>query len=78
MAKTSASLADANVPLADRHNMVYAGTLVTGGQGRAVLADLRDPEQCRALVQSAWETWGAIDIWINNAGADTLTGEAAR
>jgi len=37
VAKTPASLADANVPLADRHNMVYAGTLVTGGQGWAVV-----------------------------------------
>jgi len=37
VAKTPASLADATVPLADRHNMVYAGTLVTGGQGWAVV-----------------------------------------
>src|SRR5262249_46882890 len=35
--KTPASLVDANVPLADRCNMVYAGTLVSGGQGRAVV-----------------------------------------
>jgi Ca2+-transporting ATPase len=37
VAKTPASLADTRVPLADRHNMVYARTLVTGGQGRAVV-----------------------------------------
>ena len=28
------------------------------------------------LVEAAWE-WRPIDIWINNAGADVLTGEAA-
>ena len=29
------------------------------------------------LVEAAWAD-GPIDIWINNAGVDTLTGEAAR
>jgi Ca2+-transporting ATPase len=30
-------ITDPAVPLADRHNMVYRGTLVTGGSGRAVV-----------------------------------------
>jgi 2-amino-4-hydroxy-6-hydroxymethyldihydropteridine diphosphokinase len=42
-----------------------------------VLADLAQPEECRRLVETAWDSWGPIDIWVNNAGADTLTGEAA-
>jgi 3-oxoacyl-[acyl-carrier protein] reductase len=41
------------------------------------LADLSDAEACRRLVSEAWTCWGGLDIWINNAGADTLTGEAA-
>jgi Ca2+-transporting ATPase len=36
-AKTTAPLVRADTPLADRLNMVYRGTLVTGGQGRAVV-----------------------------------------
>src|SRR5262249_47552147 len=32
---------------------------------------------CRRLVEVAWDSWGPIDIWVNNAGADTLTGAAA-
>lgn len=45
---------------------------------KPILADLRDPEECRRLVRTAWERHDdGIDIWINNAGADTLTGEAA-
>lgn len=36
-AKTSEPLGAANVPLADRINMVHMGTLVTGGQGLAVV-----------------------------------------
>jgi 3-oxoacyl-[acyl-carrier protein] reductase len=28
------------------------------------------------MVKEIWKEWGPIDIWINNAGADTLLGEA--
>jgi P-type Ca2+ transporter type 2C len=35
--KTTAPLQRTDAPLADRVNMVYKGTLVTGGQGRAVV-----------------------------------------
>jgi 2-amino-4-hydroxy-6-hydroxymethyldihydropteridine diphosphokinase len=41
------------------------------------LADLRSPAECDRLVESAWKEWAGLDIWVNNAGADTLTGEAA-
>ena len=54
--KTPARLADAHVPLADRHNMLYAGTLIAGGQGRAVVvATGRYTEmgRIRALVDTA-------------------------
>src|SRR5262249_20946253 len=40
--------------------------------------DLRKPEECHRLAEQAWNTWQGLEIWINNAGADTLTGEAAR
>ncbi len=43
----------------------------------ALLADLHLPNECLSLVRTAFEQWGTLDIWINNAGADTLTGEAA-
>ncbi len=48
-----------------------------GVRSHAILADLRDPAACSNLVERAWSTWDGLDIWINNAGADTLTGEAA-
>ncbi|MCX8116441.1 MAG: cation-transporting P-type ATPase [Desulfobacterota bacterium] len=35
--KETEPLGDPGLPLADRHNMVYRGTLVTGGQGLAVV-----------------------------------------
>ena len=43
-----------------------------------ILADLRQPNECRRLVEAAWAEANGLDIWVNNAGADTLTGEAAR
>jgi 3-oxoacyl-[acyl-carrier protein] reductase len=49
-----------------------------GVRGPWGLADLRDAEQRRRLVETAWRELGKIDVWVNNAGADTLTGEAAR
>jgi Ca2+-transporting ATPase len=35
--KSVVAITDPSVPLADRHNMVYRGTLVTGGSGRALV-----------------------------------------
>lgn len=37
VSKSAEPLKDENIPLGDRFNMVYTGTLVTGGQGRAVV-----------------------------------------
>jgi 2-amino-4-hydroxy-6-hydroxymethyldihydropteridine diphosphokinase len=48
-----------------------------GVRGRAVVADLGEPDECGRLVRTAWDDWNGLDIWINNAGADTLTGAAA-
>src|SRR5262249_46383451 len=42
-----------------------------------LLADLGKPEHCQHFSEYACKVWGGLDIWINNAGADTLTGEAS-
>jgi 2-amino-4-hydroxy-6-hydroxymethyldihydropteridine diphosphokinase len=47
-------------------------------RSHVLLADLRYPQQCYQLVEEASAIWGEIDIWINNAGADTLTGAASQ
>lgn len=49
-----------------------------GREAEVVLADLADPEQHEGLVRRAWAWRPGVDIWINNAGADVLTGAAAR
>ena len=42
-----------------------------------VRADLGTRAGCEALVAEAAERLGGLDAWVNNAGADVLTGEAA-
>lgn len=51
---------------------------LSGVRSQVYLADLSDAKACRRLIEEAWACWGGLDIWINNAGVDTLTGEAAR
>jgi 3-oxoacyl-[acyl-carrier protein] reductase len=57
---------------------VAAQLRARGVQSRVLLADLRNEDECQRLVHEAWEETGGLDIWVNNAGADTLTGEAGR
>src|SRR5262249_13092059 len=54
--KTTATLMDHDVHLADRYNMVYRGTVVTGGQGLAVVVatgQYTEMGQIQALVETA-------------------------
>jgi 3-oxoacyl-[acyl-carrier protein] reductase len=43
-----------------------------------LVADISNEAKLAPLVQDAWNVWNGLDIWINNAGADTLTGAAGR
>jgi 3-oxoacyl-[acyl-carrier protein] reductase len=47
------------------------------GGAHVVQADLATREACERLVAEAQARLGRIDVWVNNAGADVLTGEAA-
>jgi 3-oxoacyl-[acyl-carrier protein] reductase len=47
-----------------------------GRQATVVTFDISDVKGQNELVNAAWN-WRPIDIWINNAGADVLTGAAA-
>ena len=40
-------------------------------------ADFADRNQLEPFVKSAWDQLGSVDVWVNNAGADLLTGKAA-
>lgn len=62
----------------DRAEQVAAEVRTSGRQAHVLVADLSVAEAHEILVDQAWQWRGKIDIWINNAGADVLTGEAAR
>ena len=48
-----------------------------GGRALVARADLGTREACERLVAQARQELGGLDVWVNNAGADVLTGEAA-
>lgn len=48
-----------------------------GRRSRLVLADLADPAAGDRLIDDAWGTWNGLDVFVQNAGADVVTGEAA-
>jgi 3-oxoacyl-[acyl-carrier protein] reductase len=52
---------------------------ITARGGRALVrqADLATRDACERLVAEARDALGRVDVWVNNAGADVLTGEAA-
>jgi 2-amino-4-hydroxy-6-hydroxymethyldihydropteridine diphosphokinase len=69
--------AGAQVIVHGRNPTAAATEGVPGAQ--ALAADLRDPNSCDRFAEQAWSLGpGGIDIWVNNAGADTLTGPAAQ
>jgi 3-oxoacyl-[acyl-carrier protein] reductase len=49
-----------------------------GGRASVLMADLADRAAGDRLVDSAWSLWGGLDAWFHLAGADTLTGPAAK
>jgi 3-oxoacyl-[acyl-carrier protein] reductase len=77
----AAARAGADVALTYRQNEVGARSteheIAAAGRRRLVMRmDLGDVHSIRAAGRAAHDTFGRIDAWINNAGADILTGSA--
>jgi 3-oxoacyl-[acyl-carrier protein] reductase len=49
-----------------------------GRRSDAILCDLADGAALEPFVKQAWDWSGGVDFWVNNAGADVLTGPAAK
>lgn len=47
-----------------------------GVEATHLVADIADPIACERLVKEAYAWRGDLDIWVNNAGVDVLTGAA--
>jgi 3-oxoacyl-[acyl-carrier protein] reductase len=78
----AAARAGADVALTYRENAAGARDVEAqiGALGRRVTVlqlDLADAEAIRTVGPAARESLGRLDVWVNNAGADILTGPAA-
>jgi 3-oxoacyl-[acyl-carrier protein] reductase len=69
--------AGADVLLTHRDSAERARAVADAIGARVCQADLSTRDACERLVATAREALGRVDVWVNNAGADVLTGEAA-
>jgi meso-butanediol dehydrogenase / (S,S)-butanediol dehydrogenase / diacetyl reductase len=56
-----------------RADEVAAAITASGGRAAAIKMDVADPERVQATIQLALDTFGRLDIMVNNAGMATLT-----
>jgi 2-amino-4-hydroxy-6-hydroxymethyldihydropteridine diphosphokinase len=58
---------------------MVADTIVglRGRRSHVLMADIRSPTECARLAEEAWSFWGGLDVFVSNAGADVVTGDAA-
>jgi 3-oxoacyl-[acyl-carrier protein] reductase len=75
----AAARAGADVALTYRENKAGAGetaSVIEAAGRKAVVfqLDLSDPAAIRAVGAAAHDALGRVDAWVNNAGADILTG----
>jgi 3-oxoacyl-[acyl-carrier protein] reductase len=61
----------------ERAQEVADAIAARGGRALVRQADLATRDACERLVAEVREELGQVDVWVNNAGADVLTGEAA-
>jgi 3-oxoacyl-[acyl-carrier protein] reductase len=77
---TAFAAAGARVGIGYWHSQEGARALAgeLGDRGHPILrADLSTLDGCTAMARDAFAALESIDVWVNNAGADVLTGEAA-
>jgi 3-oxoacyl-[acyl-carrier protein] reductase len=75
--------AGANVLVHAAKNLAGAETTAKevrklGREAHVIVADLSEAAAVDQFAADAWGWHGHVDVWINNAGVDTLTGEAAK
>lgn len=62
---------------ADAAGQVAEEIRALGRRATTFQADLAREADLERLVDEAFGEWGRVDVWVNNAGADILTGEGA-
>jgi len=56
---------------------VVAEEILETGQKSVILGSEFGHDDHTVFLDKAFHTWGGLDIWVNNAGADLLTGDGA-
>src|ERR1700726_1269416 len=74
--------AGADVAVTYRENEQGAGEVAReiralGRRTAVIRLDLANERLVRAVGRAAQDAFGRLDVWVNNAGADILTGPAA-
>src|SRR5436305_10146410 len=62
---------------ADQAELVADEIIAIGRQATVLRTDLGDAASCEAFAAFAWNWKSRVDVLVNVAGADVLTGEAA-
>lgn len=55
-----------------------ADVQAAGRRSAVIQGDVGDPEKLTELVDQVWDVFGGVDVWVNNAGVDLLTGDRAK
>jgi len=55
-----------------RATQAAASLAAEGFNAFGFAADIRDPEQARALAEAAVARYGRLDVWVNNAGVNVI------
>ena len=71
LAEEGARVAIADI-LEDEARKTAGDILATGGQAQVVKTDVTQLDQVRACVRQVTDTWGPIDVLVNNAGWDKI------
>jgi len=62
----------------DKAEQLVQEITASGGSAKAIQADISNNQDIERLINEAQTQLGKIDIWVNNAGADVLTGKGAQ
>ncbi len=71
LAEEGAKVAIADI-LEDEARKTAADILAAGGQAQVVKTDVAQLEQVQACVRQVTDSWGPIDVLVNNAGWDKI------
>src|SRR5262245_8250459 len=61
------TLREGEHPLAGSLETTVSAIRQAGGQARAVTPHISEPDECQALIRAARETYGPVDVLVNNA-----------